>query len=469
MKKLLIILFLMPLVSKSQIRTAYHFPTPIVIIDSVPGEDPEEPGRPPDSVTLTYLTLPEAAPATYSNMDGIVIENKRFSNTNPLVNGGKCLQFINCTNVTVRNCYIGSSVDNGIEIERGRGFTITNNLFANNRSGVYAAEGAQDIYIYNNECINPHGPFPRGQFVQFNGVTTSATGQSIIRKNRVRCFLGESYPEDIINMFNSSGRPGAPILIDSNYLWGGGPSMTGGGILIGESSGDYNSATNNKAYNTGNYLFSISGGSNNLMTGNKGYSDLNYSSYDDWSNVGYVIWAQMPYSLPFDNVTFNNNTGFTNTARFGYNPIFYPDVVTGTITYDNDDWYGAGEEATYLAILDFPTPLITFVSEDDLWKIRDESQQFRVAGWLHRPTANAGINQSISINTATLSGSATTSNGASYRWVQVSGPNTAIMSAPTSATNNLSSLVSGVYVFRLEVTDNGGSADADWMVLSVTL
>ncbi len=414
--------------------------------------------------------LTPQSPTTYTSQSNLIIDGKSFTNLNCSSQSGNNLVLNSCTNVTIRNCYFGSSCGLGIAISNSINVIIEDCFFANNKSGVYVDGTSQDIIIQDNQCINPHGPFPRGQFVQFNGVTTSVSGQCAVRRNAIECFLGEGYPEDVINMFNSSGRSGAPIDISENLLRGGGPSMSGGGILLGESSGDWNHANYNKLYQVGNYIMAVGGGSNNSMTNNIGYLDHTLISVDNWSNVGYILWAQQAYSLPFDNLTFTDNINFTNTARYGRNPLYYPTEVTGTVEYSSSDFYSAGAENVFLSLLNFPTTIITYVTEDILWQIRDESQQFRVSGWLLRPTANAGADQNIVISTATLSGSGSTStNGYNYKWTQVQGPNTATMSAPLAVTNNLSGLITGTYIFRLEVADNDNIADADWISVNVTL
>lgn len=424
----------------------------------------------PPSEGFDWDNLQVQAPTTYTSQNGLIIDGKSFTNLNCSSQSGNNLVLNNCNNIIIRNSYFGSSCGLGIAISSSTNVTIENCFFANNKSGVYVDGASQDIIVQDCQAINPHGPFPRGQFVQFNGVTTSASGQCAVRRNEVECFLGEGYPEDIINMFNSSGRAGAPIDISENLLKGGGPSMSGGGILLGESGGDWNSANYNKVFQVGNYQIAVGGGSNNSMTNNIGYLDHTLISVDNWSNVGYILWAQQPESLPFDNLTFTGNINFTNTARFGRNPLFYPTAVTGTVQYSSSDFYSAGAESVFLAMMDFPETIITYVTEDILWQIRDESQQFRVAGWVARPTANAGADQNINISTATLSGSGSGGTGGfNYKWVQVSGPNTAVMSAPLAATNNLSGLIDGVYVFRLEVADNNNIADADRMTVTVNL
>lgn len=82
------------------------------------------------------------------------------------------------------------------------------------------------------------------------------------------------------------------------------------------------------------------------------------------------------------------------------------------------------------------------------------------------PVANAGRDTTIAIpaNSATLNGtasSASSGNIISYNWTQKSGPSTSDISSPASAITNVNTLIAGVYVFELTVTDDhGGTASA---------
>lgn len=49
----------------------------------------------------------------------------------------------------------------------------------------------------------------------------------------------------------------------------------------------------------------------------------------------------------------------------------------------------------------------------------------------------------------------------SYKWTQISGPNTATIQTPNAATTNVSNLIAGVYVFRFTITDNFGLVGTD--------
>jgi hypothetical protein len=81
------------------------------------------------------------------------------------------------------------------------------------------------------------------------------------------------------------------------------------------------------------------------------------------------------------------------------------------------------------------------------------------------PTANAGIDKSITlpINTINLSGSGMDPDGiiSSYDWAQISGPPSGSIANSKIASTSVTGMVEGVYEFRLRVTDNDGATDDD--------
>ncbi len=89
------------------------------------------------------------------------------------------------------------------------------------------------------------------------------------------------------------------------------------------------------------------------------------------------------------------------------------------------------------------------------------------------PTANAGIDQNITlpVNTVSTNGSGTDPDGtiASYQWVKISGPASGTIVNATSATTNITGLTQGVYQFQLTVTDNSGATGTDIMQVTVNV
>lgn len=80
------------------------------------------------------------------------------------------------------------------------------------------------------------------------------------------------------------------------------------------------------------------------------------------------------------------------------------------------------------------------------------------------PTADAGIDQITTSATVTLNGAgSTTPNGTiqSYLWEKVSGPAAGTITNTTAVSTTVTGLTTGVYVFRLTVTDSIGQTGSD--------
>lgn len=87
------------------------------------------------------------------------------------------------------------------------------------------------------------------------------------------------------------------------------------------------------------------------------------------------------------------------------------------------------------------------------------------------PIASAGSDQTIYIpvNTVTLSGSGTDSDGTiqAYGWTKIAGPSSFAFSATNAPQVTVTSLMAGSYTFRLTVTDNAGGQATDDVVINV--
>jgi hypothetical protein len=87
------------------------------------------------------------------------------------------------------------------------------------------------------------------------------------------------------------------------------------------------------------------------------------------------------------------------------------------------------------------------------------------------PVVRAGTDQSITLptNSLTLQGSASDADGSisTYKWSQVSGPNTVTFNNAAIAAPTLSGLIEGSYILRLTAIDNQGASASDELKITV--
>ncbi len=87
------------------------------------------------------------------------------------------------------------------------------------------------------------------------------------------------------------------------------------------------------------------------------------------------------------------------------------------------------------------------------------------------PTANAGLDQTITLptNSVTLSGSGKDTDGSisSYKWTKISGSSSASISNSNSATTDVTGLTAGTYQFQLTVTDDKGATGVATVTVTV--
>lgn len=296
-----------------------------------------------------YFLLPVSNPIILNGQSNVIIDGKRFDNS-----PGVSIKITNCKSITIKNCFFNRSVDEAIVIENSIGVTVQYNLFAFNTTGVYATT-SQTIKVTNNQFLNMRmrsDNSSRGQFVQFNNVT--GTGNDL-SNNKGENFHGESNPEDMISLFKSSGTAASPILVKNNMFRGGGPSASGGGIVLGDYGGSYIIADGNVLHTPGNYGMAISGGHYMTITNNK-----IFSKQTAVSNNPLFIWAQQGATCS-NNVIRGNRASWINKAGV-VNGGWDAKNCTGTV------W----EYPTPIteAELNMPSHLIDYVTPEELLKIR---------------------------------------------------------------------------------------------------
>jgi len=194
---------------------------------------------------------------------------------------GNGVSISDADDVTIRNIIVRGARGNAVNVENATRVKVTGSYFEHVATGVYALT-SEGVVVRNNLMRNMQGPMPRGQGVQFDKVTGA--------HNAVQCNVivnepGRSKPEDAVNMFQSRGTAKSPIQIAGNRVLGGGPSKSGGGILVGDYGGAHILVFQNRLVDPGQYGVAIAGGSHMQLVGNKVYARS-----QPFTNVGLYVW-----------------------------------------------------------------------------------------------------------------------------------------------------------------------------------
>jgi hypothetical protein len=220
---------------------------------------------------------------------------------------------------------------------RATRITISTNTIHNVASGALAADSYNPIVFSYNTVYDVRGPFPRGQMVQFAGVTGSA-GQSKIIGNvsdKQRATITTAY-EDHINLYKTSGSSAHPILIACNKIRGsatandfttydtdpptyaldsttGKPTSNGSGITVGDNDGGWVEIRNNLVVFTPNTGIGVAGGNHLRVANNIIYNrGLSAGSMTQEAVTVFPFLDFMPTA-----VTITGNRGAANAWKYG--------------------------------------------------------------------------------------------------------------------------------------------------------
>lgn len=291
------------------------------------------------SNTNTTTTYVASGVISLNNVSNVTISGKSIAGGNVAA-----ITLNNCHDVHIINCKLYNSTDVGIYLLNCYNITITNNYFTNISTGVYADHSAKGgIMVTDNQFLNMMGPFPRGQFVQFNNVKGP---NNQINSNKCENILGQSNPEDAISLYQCTGTSTNPITVNGNMIRGGGPSTSGGGIMLGDSGGGYLTADGNTLVNPGQYGLAISGGNNNTLTNN-----LVYGVSQSFTNIGLYIMT-IGSSAVSNSTVSGNRIKFYNSSG-NINGAWLAGGISTPSGWDNNNW-DANIDSSIL-----PTTLIT--------------------------------------------------------------------------------------------------------------
>lgn len=190
-------------------------------------------------------------------------------------------------NVKLVNCFIHDTSNGpGVVAYKCAGLLVQGNRIERISSGVYALE-CTGVRVIGNYVENCQGPMPRGQIVQFD--KCYGPGNEV-RRNYGINYRGESNPEDMINIYKSSGTAESPILIEGNFLMGDprhgseDKSGSGSGCMLGDGGGRYITCRGNVCIAPGQVGIGVCGGSDILVEEN-----LVLGTQSNVANVGVYV------------------------------------------------------------------------------------------------------------------------------------------------------------------------------------
>ncbi|WP_052316330.1 right-handed parallel beta-helix repeat-containing protein [Sinorhizobium fredii] len=230
-------------------------------------------------------------------------------------------------NVILRNCRIHHVEGDGVSVSGATGVTIENtevinadppagiapetsadiiNIRAENAENLTVQnttvrEGSTGIYLVNSpgadlshvDGYDFHGPFPRGQFVQFNN-----SGNSSLSDFYAVNDAANSHPEDIVSVYAS------PNTTISNGVIDGNNSQTGVGVMF-ENGSTGGSVQNVDAIHQGNGAFS-SYASDVTFDDTRSFDGINEDQGRGLPSSNGLIWNVSSGGVSILNSTYTN-------------------------------------------------------------------------------------------------------------------------------------------------------------------
>lgn len=195
--------------------------------------------------------------------------------------GGHGILLEDSYNVVIERVTIRNTQESGIYIDSVASVEVRENKITSTYSAIQAIHSSS-VRVHCNTLIDSRGR--GGQHVQFNRVTGASNW---CKCNIGRNTAGRTDPEDSISMYKSSGTATSPIDISNNLIVGGGPSRSGGGIMLGDDGGGYITARSNILVDPGQYGIAVAGGHHMSIIGNR-----IFARRQAFTNVGIYTWNQ---------------------------------------------------------------------------------------------------------------------------------------------------------------------------------
>lgn len=291
--------------------------------------------------STTKYTL--SKPLTYSNKSNFTISYDSIPN----VGGQPALILNSCNNVRITHIKAYNGTSDGFQFNNCSQIEVDSCFIYKVRRGINAVKST-GVVITNNQMLDILGPVSvngSGQFCQFNNVYGSGNA---ITNNLLENDPGQGAPEDALNCWQSNGVSGSPITISGNKILGGGPSKTGGGILLNDGGGSWQVASNNILVNPGQYGVQIAGGSNGKLLNN-----VVYAASQPWTNVGLSIANYYTTVSTCGSITASGNRIYFVKSNGQLNPNWNQGLCGTIAGWNTNVW---NDKTVTAAIL--PNPLV---------------------------------------------------------------------------------------------------------------
>lgn len=398
--------------------------------------------------TFTFTGVTPSA-AIHQTGGTLVVSKKSFNFAS-----GKDISCINCSLVVLDGCYFGDQPnDYGVYILNCPNVTVKNCLFANNGTSLYIVGCNGSINVHSNGYLNNTSSVFIPHAIQFD----NCAGTIKVDSNYMRNFWGYNNIEDQISLYQSNGSSGNPILVQDNFVNGGGPSPSATGMIAGDGGhSSYQSFLRNKIANPQYIGLEVVDGNFIVVDHNQVFEARN-----SISNIGMSV--QDSYGDTCKNITFTNNK-INWTKNDGTTNNYWNSGQCSNVIFDGTNTFGQT-----LASMNIPDHFFS-ISDDTLAHIINSGKSYARAylnskygsTYTTLPVANAGATQNITTTSGSLNACGSSgANGLHYTWFQVRGPNTASISNVNNASPTISGLITGSYHFRLQVGDNGNGFGID--------
>lgn len=262
-------------------------------------------------------------------------------------------------------------------------------------------------------------------------------------------------PTNSVTLVGSGNDPDGTIV---SYLW---TKVSGtGGTITSPSS----STTTITGLTAGTYQYKLTVTDNGGLTGSDNVIIVvNPANIPPTANAG----TDQAIQLPTSSTTLTGSGNDPDGSIVGFLWTFISGPITPVITSPTTATTGitgmsvAGTYVFNLRVTDNQG----LTGDDQINVIVSSSPNLP-------PTANAGVDQTIQLPTSSVNlvGSGNDPDGSivGYLWTQIAGATATITSPSTASTSVTGLTTTGVYQFKLTVTDNGGLTGSDNIIITVT-